>query len=148
MTRSGHMRYPGGRMSVGCVIGHWMCKVCKRICQHVTISHLKAVTQSSQTWTLIHAKSLLDSTFRYKYCWDAQDIQTCPATSHVYRHHQHVQDVKRSTGHGEVDGYASTQQPPSRCHTGVEVRCHRYGPGHRASSQSDASQLQTIRTAL
>jgi len=42
--------------------------------------------------------------FHYRYCWDAQDLDnnTCPATSHVYRHHQHVQDVKGCTGHQDM----------------------------------------------
>jgi len=57
------MRYPGERMSIGCVIGHWICKVCKRICQHVMRSHHKAVIPLPQTWTLIHVKSLLNGIF-------------------------------------------------------------------------------------
>ena len=33
-----------------------------------------------------------------RYKEDAQDVQICRASSHVWRYHQHVQDVLRYTG--------------------------------------------------
>ena len=66
------------------------------------------------------------------------DIHRCHHRHHVHKYQTYVCDSVRHSGcWRDLLGYAWTQQPPSRLQTRWDLRYVRYGPGQRASSQSD-----------